>query len=185
MPPSMTARRTRLERLETWLKRTWLIRRFVFYGSLAFPSFVTLLLVFLVLYPMLFAPAQKLATTLTAMVAGGLSFASVALSVSKSRLHDESWGLRMAMSGLALFRFALAMTIVLALNAVRERAVEALGGGHPVELALRGAMVLVTAVAIVIAFLGFQSMVVLLGPDHEEQAVASLGAAVRAGEKPP
>lgn len=174
MSAPLSARRTRLERVETFVRRTWLVRRVLFYGSQVFPAFVTLLLMFLALYPMLFHPTEKLTTMLTALVAGGLSFASVAFSASKSRLGDEVWSLRMAMAGSALFRFAIALAVVLALNAVRERAVANLGAGTMLDLGLRGVMVLVTGTAIAIAFFGFQTMVMLFGPALDERTTERL-----------
>lgn len=123
---------------------------------------------------MLFRPGENLTATLTGLVAGGLSFASVSFSAAKSRDDEESWSLRMAMAGTSLFRFSIALAVALALNVARERLAAALGAGTALDYCLRGLMALVTATAIAIAFVGFQTMVVLFGPTADEETVARL-----------
>lgn len=181
----MTDRATRLARLESLLRRTWLTRRLLFYGSTVFPAFVALVLAFLALYPMLFSPGENLIGTLGTLVAGGLSFSGVSFAAAASRHTEKNRSLEMATAGSILLRFAIAMAVALALAAARQRVVADIGEGGWPDFVLRGAMVLVTGAAIGLGFFGFHSLVLLHGPTLEEEEAERLRGADEVGSAAP
>jgi hypothetical protein len=162
------------ERLERFLVRTWWIRRVFFYGVFVLPWFVTMILGFLALYPMLFQPTGQLTSTLAALLGAGLSFSSVAFSAANARASEEVWSLRMAMAGSALLQFSIAMAVALALSVARERVVAALGSDSLLDYAMRGMMGMVTATAIALAFVGLRIIVMIFRPSIDEPALERL-----------
>lgn len=94
-------------------------------------------LAFLALYPMVFVPGPKLLATLTSIVGGLLSFASVAFSAARAHTERRRWAQRMAAVGSVFFRSAVAMAVTLVLDGARERLVEGFALGPLLDYLLR------------------------------------------------
>jgi len=145
-------------------------RRLLYRVSMVLPSFVALVLSIIGVYPLLVAPARTLIPTLASMVGAGLSFASVSFSASRAIDGDESRSIRLATAGAMLFRFALGMSVVLALATTRARLSEGFDATVAIvtiDVALRALMAVVALAAIGMVYSGVRILIVLLGPDLE------------------
>lgn len=165
-----------VERLQRSLRGSRALRRMFHACSLVFPSAVALLLSFLALYPMLFLPAERLSTVLTSMLGAGLSFASVAFTAARANAEHRSHAIRFVTAGSMLLRFAIATAVALALTSTRERLAADFGARSVFDLPLRAFTALVAVNGIGMAFHGLRTLVMLLGPDLEEEATARLHA---------
>lgn len=163
-----------VERLERSLRASAVVRRLFYACSLVFPSALALLMSFLALYPILFPPAERLTTTLASMVGAGLSFASVTFSAARVSADHRGHALRLVAAGSMLVRFAIAIAVSLVLATARDRLAAAFGTGNALDLPLRLVTGLVTVTGIGMAFFGFRTLVLLLGPEVEEDAAIRL-----------
>lgn len=171
-PPALHA----LESLEQTMRTSAGVRRFFYHCSRVFPTVVTILLAFLVLYPILFLSAGDLLATLASLVGIALSFASLCFTAARASVEHRVHALRLVASGSILFRSALAMSVALAMATTRER----LALAHPVfevlDTPLRVAAAIVTVAGIGMIFHGFRTLVFLFGPELEEEATQRLRA---------
>jgi hypothetical protein len=159
------------------------ILRLFFHGSRIVPALVATILIVLALWPMLFRPTDKLTGTLASMAGAGLSFASVTLAAARTLQDRRQFSEQMVAAALMLLRFSIAAAVALALSAVRARLLTDLGSAIALDYVLRAVMTLVTALAIALAFLGFRSLVLLLGPGLDTEPGDST--APRRADPPP
>lgn len=152
------------------LRRGTAVRHVRTASGLAFPIVLAALLIFLALDPIVFVPSERLTGTLASMVGAGLSFASVSFSAARVSLDRPGRAAWFRVAGADLLRFAIAMTIALTLATARDRLVTDFAAGRLADLALRGATAVVTVAGIGMAFRGFRVLVLLLGPEFEEDA---------------
>ncbi|MEZ5312354.1 MAG: hypothetical protein R2862_01225 [Thermoanaerobaculia bacterium] len=85
----------------------------------------------------------------------------------------------MVSAGLTLLRYSLAIVVALALSTARRRIAADFSFAPVLDWVVRGAMTLVTALGIGLGFLGFRSLILLLGPELEPEASSP------SGEEPP
>lgn len=135
---------------------------------------LALLLTFLALYPLAFVPSERLTATLASLVGGGLSFASVSFTAARACAEQRLHAARLIAAGSRLLRFAVITALALGLATTRERLATQLGPGFALDVPLRVLAGGVTTAAIALAFSGFRTLVLLLGPELEVEAARHL-----------